>query len=115
MISEDNNCIASFVLQEWLSGRYNVESGYCTPSVRVLVDVVEHQAGGADPSLASSLAKLTFDQYLTGADETNTTQGIVNVGTRHLYRRAERFCKNQTLIWWIAQNQGQQNKCVGMI
>ena len=63
-------------MQEWLSGRYNKESGYCTPSVRVLVDVVEHQAGGADPSLASSLAKLTFDQYLTGAAEIVGTQGM---------------------------------------
>ena len=34
--------------------------GYPTPSVRVLVDAVEHQAGGADPALAQELVKLNL-------------------------------------------------------
>ena len=41
------------------------------------MDVVEHQAGGADPSLASTLAKLNLDNYLTEATETSTVEGIV--------------------------------------
>ena len=66
------------IAQEWLSGRYTEEYGYPTPSLRVLVDVVEHQAGGANPSLASTLAKLNFDNFLTEATETSTVEGIVH-------------------------------------
>ena len=46
--------------QEWLSGRCSTDYGCPTPSVRLLADVVEHQAGGADPMLAQELAKLQF-------------------------------------------------------
>ena len=48
-------------LQEWLTGGYDEAHGYPTPSVRVLVDVVDHQAGGANPALAKQLAQMTFE------------------------------------------------------
>ena len=39
--------------------------------MRVLVDVVEHQAGGADPALAKDLAKMTFQDNCTANGSTN--------------------------------------------
>ena len=41
-----------------MSGDYHEEHGYPNPSMMVLVDVVEHQAGGGDPALAAQLVKL---------------------------------------------------------
>ena len=39
--------------------------------MRVLVDVVEHQAGGANPSLAKDLARMTFKDETTNNESTN--------------------------------------------
>ena len=45
-------------MQEWLSGRYSVDQGYPTPSMMVLVDTVEHSAGGGHNRLAKELVHL---------------------------------------------------------
>ena len=63
-------CLCMHAYKEWLSGSYSNSShsetyGYPTPSLRVLVDVVEHQAGGAHPALAKDLAKRTFSHGST--------------------------------------------------
>ena len=42
------------MLQEWLQKGYT--GGYEVPSQQVLVDAVEHSAGGENPRLASKLA-----------------------------------------------------------
>lgn len=61
-------------MQEWLSGRYTEDYGYPNPSVKVLVNVVEHEAGGADPSLARHLTTMKFDaDNLTKDDSTSGT------------------------------------------
>ena len=52
------NLTCCITLQEWLTGGYDPANGYPTPSMKVLVDVVEHQAGGADPTLARQLIGL---------------------------------------------------------
>ena len=39
--------------------------------MRILVDVVEHQAGGANPSLANKLAKMTFQDKTTTNESVN--------------------------------------------
>ena len=43
------------MLQEWLKKGYTGE--YEVPSWQVLVDAVEHSAGGENPRLAGELAK----------------------------------------------------------
>ena len=45
-------------MQEWLSGRYSIDYGYPAPSMMVLVDAIEHPAGGDNPSLAQELVQL---------------------------------------------------------
>ena len=47
------------MLQEWLK-KGNTED-YETPSWRVLVDAVEHSAGGGNPRLAGELAKGSYN------------------------------------------------------
>lgn len=65
-----------------MSGRYDEAHGYPAPSVRVLVDVVEHQAGGADPALATRLAKLNLDDVV---DSINGSQdGVASFVPRPL-------------------------------
>ena len=63
--------------------------------MRVLVDVVEHHAGGADPVLAQEMAKMTFEDN----SSTNQTksEGITYINRNIMIIIV--FSPNERVVW----------------